>query len=81
MDADGRAILDPDGLPPLTSDQTYQLWAVGGRAPVSLALLGSDPSITAVQVGGRPDALAVTIEPSTGSTAPTSDPVVVGDVA
>jgi len=81
MEADGRAILTPDGLPPLTPEQTYQLWAVGAGAPVSLALLGSDPSITAVQVGGRPGALAVTIEPSTGSAVPTSDPVVVGDVA
>jgi len=80
IDAEGRAIVTPDGLPPLTSDATYQLWAVGGRAPVSLALLGADPSITAVQVGGQPAALAVSVEPSTGSTAPTTDPVVVGDI-
>jgi anti-sigma-K factor RskA len=81
IDAAGRGYVEPDGLPPLGSDQTYQLWSVDGGPPVSLGLLGADPSVAVVGTGTTPRQLAVTAEPAGGSTAPTSTPIASGTVA
>ena len=81
IDDHGRGYVVPTGLPALGSDRTYQLWSVDGGPPISLGLLGSDPTIAVVGTGGSPGQLAITIEPASGSTAPTSNPVAVGTLA
>jgi anti-sigma-K factor RskA len=81
IDANGHGYVEPTGLPALGSDQTYQLWSVDGGTPVSLGLLGADPSVAVVGTGASPRQLAVTAEPAGGSTAPTSNPVASGTVA
>jgi anti-sigma-K factor RskA len=80
-DADGRAFVIPQGLPALAADQTYQLWSLDGAQPVSLGLLGPDPTASVVTLGSEPETLAISVEPASGSTAPTTDPVVVGTLA
>ncbi len=66
-------------LRPLGPSETYQLWAVRATGPVSLGLLGADPRVVPFVVGPRAGggAFAITVEPATGSTAPSGHPVAV----
>jgi len=80
IDSEGRGFVVPTGMPALDTDQTYQLWSVEDGTPISLGLLGSDPTVTIVGTGTTPSQLAVTTEPAGGSTSPTSNPVAVGTV-
>jgi hypothetical protein len=81
IDDQGRGYVLPTGLPALGSDRTYQLWSIDGGTPISLGLLGSDPTVAVVGTGGSPSQLAITAEPASGSTGPTSNPVAVGTIA
>ena len=81
IDDQGRGYVLPTGLPPLGSDRTYQLWSVDGGTPISLGLLGADPTVAVVGTGGSPSQLAITAEPASGSTGPTSNPVATGTLA
>ena len=75
----GDAFLVRDNLPPLPDDRTYQLWALLGDRPVSVGVLGSDPSTTAFKVAASDvSALAVTAEQAGGVAAPTTAPVIAG---
>jgi anti-sigma-K factor RskA len=75
-------------LPALSADKVYQLWVIAPeRPPVSAGLLAPDPSGHATllfKVPGDlppPAALAVTVEPAGGVSAPTGDKVLVGSIA
>jgi anti-sigma-K factor RskA len=80
--ARGHGELHVDRLPPLASDQTYELWVVTpGRSPKASTLFG-------VSSRGRADVgvpgdlqgvtrLLVTVEPRRGSVVPTGRPVIV----
>jgi hypothetical protein len=48
---------------------------------VSLGVLGADPDRASFHVEGGVSALAISREPGGGSTEPTTDPVVLGEVA
>jgi hypothetical protein len=75
----GDAYLVDDNLPRLPADQTYQLWAITARGPVSVGVLGTDPGQSAARVGGTGvTALAVTAERAGGVAAPTMAPLVTG---
>lgn len=78
VDRDGLAIVDT-ALPTLTDGRSYQLWATDSTAPVSLGLLGSTSTVTAVHLGTA-RRLAITVEPGTGSTQPTSSAIVAGQL-
>ncbi|MFJ8963261.1 anti-sigma factor domain-containing protein [Lentzea sp. NPDC102401] len=69
----GKAVFLASGLPKLPSDRTYQLWMVGPDGPRSAGLLRDEP----VVAEGLADAqkLALTVEPSGGSSSPTTTPV------
>lgn len=73
----GAAYLFNNGMPGLPDRQTYQLWAITGGRPVSLGLLGPDPTTVAFTVGtAEPTGTyAVTVEPSGGSVTPSGTPV------
>ena len=77
---DGTGYVVARGLPPLDPARTYQLWAIAGDQKISLGVLGNRPDIAAFQAKMRVDALAVTAERDGGSVAPTTPPVVVGQV-
>jgi anti-sigma-K factor RskA len=78
VDPEGHAFVMSGVLPALPADQTYQLWAVDGGTPVSLGLLGHDPTMSVVGVDGRVENLAITIESAGGSAAPTQTPMASG---
>jgi anti-sigma-K factor RskA len=72
---DGLVVMEADGLEPLDSEQTYQVWAISSGRPESIGLLGP-ASEGAVEEAMRADlsgidAVAVTVEPAGGSVEPT----------
>ena len=71
-----------DGLAPLPSDRTYQLWGVVGSRTISLGLLGTHPGIVPFSVAGSPgvSAFAITDEVAGGVVASANQPVAVGTV-
>ena len=79
---DGRGYLLSSHLPALAGGKTYQLWGIGGNQPVSLGLLGRDPSQATFTIAGgrRPASLALTAEPAGGTAAPTSPILATGAV-
>ncbi|WP_197288509.1 anti-sigma factor domain-containing protein [Nocardia sp. NRRL S-836] len=74
-----KAVFLANGLPSLPSDRAYQLWVVGPGGPRSAGLLRDEP----VVADHLADALAfaLTVEPSGGSPAPTTTPVLAISVA
>lgn len=76
----GRSALLADGLAPLPEDQTYQLWYIGAEGPVSAGTFEASSQGTTWHVlegeMSDGDTVGVTVEPSGGSDAPTSDPIV-----
>ena len=81
-----RALLYTDQLPPLAPDRAYQLWTIGADGPLSEGVFQLDEQGTGVLVftPRQPlsdyDAIAISSEPASGSPAPTTDPVAVGEV-
>lgn len=76
---DERALLVAEGLPELDRGRVYQLWAMRDGVPQPSTLLPSDDGVVQVLADNyQPgDGLALTVEPSGGSPAPTTDPLVV----
>ncbi len=74
---DGRAVLMAENLPSAPEDQVYEAWLMRGEDPEPAGLFEPlDEGTTATPIEGSlegADAVAVTLEPSGGSTAPTSD--------
>ncbi len=81
---DGIIVLNAEGLKPLDSFHTYQLWSIASGRPSSLGLLGTASNGEALAVVRAEltgiESFAVTIEPAGGSIAPTTDPVLKGKV-
>lgn len=78
-DAADAALLLPAGLPAAPEGSTWQAWAVTGSDAVSAGVFDvRDGQAVALRSGvSGVDAVAVSLEPAGGSTAPTSDPVLV----
>jgi anti-sigma factor RsiW len=73
----GQAYWVKSNLPKLAASQTYQVWALVDGQPVSVGLVGQNPSsYSAFRVGPRSKALMVTVEPAGGTPSPTT-PVLV----
>jgi anti-sigma-K factor RskA len=75
------------GLPPAPAGRVYQVWVVTRQAPVSAGLLAADPSAgvtaffhTPADIA-PPVAVAVTLEPAGGVTAPTGEMYLMGTPA
>ncbi len=68
---DGQGYLQSDSLPKLSAGKAYQMWAVTETGPVSLGMLGADPSVQAFATPETYAALAISVEESKGATAPT----------
>ena len=79
---DGRGYLVSSSLPALRGGQTYQLWGIAGKTPISLGLLGASPHGSTFTIAGAPltAELALTAEPSGGTVAPTGAIVASGTV-
>jgi anti-sigma-K factor RskA len=81
LTSSGQGYLRVSALASLPADQTYQLWFVDNGKPVSLGLLGNAPSTTAFTSRADVDAIAISVEPRQGSTAPSQTPIAVGALA
>jgi anti-sigma-K factor RskA len=78
---DGTGFLVPHKLPPAAAGHTYQLWGIVDGKPISLGLLGRQPSVVSFRADGPVTTLAVTEEDRAGAVAPTQTPVMAGDLA
>jgi anti-sigma-K factor RskA len=80
---DGLIVMEADGLEPLDSEQTYQVWAIRSGSPESIGLLGpaSEGSVEEAMRADLSgvDAVAVTVEPAGGSVEPTGEIVLETD--
>lgn len=82
--ARGEMVLAARRLPPVESGRAYQLWGIGANGtPVGLGTFntGSDGSAVltlAVRSAADFEVSAITIEPTGGSPAPTTAPILVG---
>ncbi|USX52302.1 anti-sigma factor [Lentzea sp. HUAS12] len=74
-----KAVFLANGLPPLAADRDYQLWVVGTGDPRPAGLLRGEPLVADGLADAR--AFALTVEPSGGSPAPTTKPVLAIAVA
>ncbi len=67
---DGSGYLKNDSMQALSTDQTYQLWALSGDpskpTAISAGVLGSDPDAVAFHLDGKPIGFGVTVEQSPG---------------
>ncbi|HVE95112.1 MAG TPA: anti-sigma factor [Acidimicrobiales bacterium] len=79
---DGRGYLIRNDLAPLEEGRVYQLWGMpdGTAKPISLGVLGSSPRVVAFSADTPFTALAISVERPGGSVAPTSRPLVVGEL-
>lgn len=79
-----RAMLTITGLPPLAAGKTYQVWFISGNTPTGAGLFTPNPdgSWSGLVTGNLADAqaIAISIEPSGGSPAPTGDIVAKGSL-
>jgi len=78
----GQCYLVSSNLPALGQGRTYQLWAIEGKRPIYLGLLGGAPRQAAFTMAGstRPSHLSITAEPTGGSVFPTGPIVATGSV-
>ena len=75
LTARSTGYLIADRFRSLPDDRTYQLWAIVGDTPVSLGLLGPDPTVLVFRAVPRATVLAVTDERAGGAPRPTGKPV------
>jgi anti-sigma-K factor RskA len=71
------AVMEVD-LPPLPAGRVYQAWRIDGGSPVSLGLVETTSGSVAMigDLEGA-SAVALSVEPTGGSTAPTTNPILI----
>jgi anti-sigma-K factor RskA len=81
---DERAVLVADDLPSPPEGETYQAWIMREDVPEPAGLFEpNDTGAAAAPIEGSiegADAVAVTVEPSGGSSSPTSDPLMTANI-
>ena len=81
----GTLVFLASNMPAVPPQKTYQLWLIPTRgAPISAGLFKPSPRGTAAVIkpplpaGVEAKTFAITIEPESGSSAPTSQPIMIG---
>jgi anti-sigma-K factor RskA len=81
---DERAVLVAEDLPSLSEGETYETWILREDVPEPAGLFEPDDAgVAAAPIEGSiegADAVAVTVEPSGGSSSPTSDPLMTANI-
>ena len=81
---DERAVLIAEDLPSPPEGETYEAWILREDVPEPAGLFEPDDAgVAAAPIEGSiedADAVAVTVEPSGGSSSPTSDPLVTANI-
>jgi anti-sigma-K factor RskA len=79
-----EAILNLAGLSSLPADRAYQVWLIADGAPVpNVTFTPNAAGVATVTVPGQIAdyrTLAITVEPLAGSAAPTTEPIITGDL-
>jgi anti-sigma-K factor RskA len=78
-----RAVLVAEDMPPVPEGKTYQIWVIEDDVPKPSGLFKPKNDWVAVVVENPldgADAVAVSVEPDSGSLEPTSDPMLVAKV-
>jgi len=70
----GEMAVDTDELPPLDDDHVYQLWAIQGDSISAVGILDREKG-AAMEMPAPDIEVAITIEPTGGSTQPTTEPI------
>jgi anti-sigma-K factor RskA len=78
LTADGTGYLLTPDVPELTSEETYQLWAVVGDRVISAGVLGPHPEVAAFHLSGDVAGFALTVEVAGGVVSSEQEPVAVG---
>jgi anti-sigma factor RsiW len=73
---DGTGFVQGVNLPPLPDGRTYQLWGVQDERVISLGVLGSAPTVSAVSTGGVAFTTYVLTEEDPGGVPQSSNPPV-----
>jgi anti-sigma-K factor RskA len=80
------ALLTTSGLPALNPDRAYQAWLIRGDQPVGIGVFQVDENGHGVLIfdSDQPitdyDVIGITEEPADGSSSPTSNPILAGQV-
>ncbi|GAA1856770.1 anti-sigma factor [Paeniglutamicibacter psychrophenolicus] len=77
---EGMMAVTTAGLPALPSDKGYELWLISGTGAVSAGMVDGAKADGMVMVSGSMQGVThfgITVEPASGSPAPTSDPILV----
>jgi anti-sigma-K factor RskA len=80
----GRAVVLAEGLPPTPAGRTYQLWLIDAGGATSAGLLsGNKGTVTRVVSAdvSKVRGVGITVEPAGGSKRPTTQPVLLADIA
>lgn len=80
---EGMAVFMADGLPDTSEGTAYELWFIGDAGPQPMGMLEAvrGGELNAVlDIEGQPSAWGVTVEPESGSPAPTGDILFLGAV-
>lgn len=78
MLGDGRAVLMAEDMPSASEDEVYEAWLLRDGVPEPAGLFEPHDGAAALPIEGSvegADAVAVTLEPSGGSSMPTSEPL------
>ena len=82
--AEGRAVLVAENLPSVPEDQVYEAWLMRGEDAEPAGLFEPrEEGTTAMPLEGSlegADAVAVTVEPSGGSSSPSADPLITANI-
>ncbi len=78
----GHGYLVSSNMSSLSTAQTYQLWGIFNGKPISIGLMGAKPTNVQFTVASAvtPSELAVTVEPASGATVPTTPIIASGKV-
>jgi anti-sigma-K factor RskA len=80
---ENRVILVAEDMPSVPENRTCQIWVIHDEVPTPSGLFDPDGNMTAAPVTTsteKADAIAVTIEPASGSEKPTGDPVLLTEL-
>ena len=79
LHTDGTGTIVRSSLPPAPAGHEYQLWAQPDPSASmhSAGLLGTEPDGRSIRVPAHTDRIAISVEPTGGSPAPTTEPVAV----
>ncbi|MFT7155150.1 MAG: hypothetical protein ACI8Q1_000150 [Parvicella sp.] len=69
---EGKVLSDIAGLPSITPEQQYQLWALLDVAPIDMGVYkNEDHALVEMKMVNEAETFAITLEPKGGSVAPT----------